>query len=221
MTGPIARVQVDAAQALTDAAARLGVVGVAAQPNAIRFRPDGKGGELASPYPRICGLTSAALAHQLTCDSWWAHVYPSGDWIGFDLSPRWDALVRGWSESTPALSYAIPPLPAFPAKIRREDWALCALLGKADPCIAARLDRGNPAQNIRRAQLLAGQNRGGNAPDRALVNQAALVYQALYSGNPGNVARAMLALAQRYLAQSGEDALVGRSLAAGAGALQL
>jgi hypothetical protein len=31
----------------------------------------------------------------------------------------------------------------------------------------------------------------------------------------------MLALAQRYLAQSGEDALVGRSLAAGAGALQL
>ena len=107
------------------------------------------------------------------------------------------------------------PVPAFSARIDADLWRLDALAGRRDPFIAARLDRGNPAWRVRRGIELAGQNRGRNAHDRRLVNEAALLYTLLAGDSAPKAAQQLIALADRYLTSPAEDALVRRALAAG------
>lgn len=202
------------AQALTLRAARR--LGSEAEPQAahFRFRPDGLGGVLATPFPNIAGLDSAALAGAVPAGSaLLAPPYASGDWLAFDPSPQWSAQVRraDWENLTLSPEPA-PPIPCFPARIDPLLWRLDTLMGITDPMIAARLDRGNPAWQVLRARALARSDQGGCRPDRELVCLAALLSQS--QGDASALAVQAGALTRRYLSQPGEDALVAQCLGA-------
>ena len=180
---------------------------------AIRFRPDGKGGEIASPFPMAAGLDPRTVADVCGKGSWFEAVYPSGGWIAFDLSDDWRDYVRAWEGKLTVSNFDAPPIPDFPAHIEGKSWRFSALLGQCDPMTAARLDLGNPWQRLRRAIQLSSQRRGQNRPDRQLVNLAALCCD-------GDAA-ALLELADVYLSRPGEDTAVGNYLVRGAEILRI
>ena len=123
--------------------------------------------------------------------------------------------MRHWAPPEGKLAAATPPVPAFSARIDADLWRLDALAERCDPFTAARLDRGNPAWRVRRGIELAGQNRGRNAHDRRLVNEAALLYALLAGDSAPKAAQQLITLADRYLSSPAEDTLVHRALAAG------
>lgn len=191
-------------------------LGCTAEPQAahFRFRPDGLGGVLATPFPKIAGLEAAALAEAVTgTPELLASPRASGDWLAFDPSPQWLAQVRraDWDNLTFAPEPP-PPIPGFPARIDPLLWQLDFLMGITDPQIAARLDRGNPAWQLRRTLALAQSGRGGGRPDRELVCLAALLSQP--QGDASAIAGRAGALARSYLAHPGEDALTAQCLGA-------
>lgn len=203
MTDPITLARQAAFDCLCQGAERLGCSVVPAL-KAIRFREDGKGGEIASPFPMAAGLDSKTVADACPAGGWFEAIYPSGGWVAFDLSDDWRDYVRAWDAFWAPTDLEFPPIPAFPARIHPESWRFSALLGQCDPMTAARLDLGNPWQRLCRAMKLAGQRRGQGRPDRQLVNLAALCH--------GGEGQTLLALTDAYLAHPGEDALVERIL---------
>ncbi|MBR1781780.1 MAG: hypothetical protein IJ751_10315 [Oscillospiraceae bacterium] len=209
MPDPLSQVRRAAANALTQAARGTGRE-VIVPPEQLRLRPDGKGGELASPLPQQLGLESGALIAHLPPHPLWEAAFPSGGWIGFTLSSQWQALVRAYAPPAAPLALCPPPMPAFPSRILPAHWAYCALLGMAQPQTAARLDRGNPAVLLEQARRLAQRNRGENRPDRVLLCQCALVQSPL---SPEALAREADRLARSYLTKPGEDALTAETLA--------
>lgn len=211
MDSPIALAQAEAQQALAQAARTLGS-GALPAGKSIRFRPDGKGGELASPFPLAAGLDSAALAAAIPASGQLRKAYPSGGWIAFDLSEYWQDQVRLWTCGGAPIPIQTPPVPDFPARITHACWRLDALAGFTDPRIAARLDRGNPAVQVFRAQTLACRGRGGDRRDRRLVNESALLFHHLACWDAQAAARQLVCLAQRYLVRPGEDALTARAI---------
>ncbi len=204
MNDPI-RAALFQAQAALRLAARS--LGCPAEPTLelIRFRADGKGGELASPFPMVAGLDSAALAQGVVLTDLLEAVYPSGGWIAFNLSEDWRALVRSWQPDWTPPALCPPPQADFPARIDAASWRFCALLGRAEPALAARLDLGNPYRRLLRAEGLARAGQGENGAERHLVNCAAACRNAA----------SLLALADAYLARPAEDALVAKALAYG------
>ena len=190
-------------------------LGCGAEPSAahFRFRPDGRGGVLATPFPQIAGLEPGALAGAFPARlALLAPPYPSGDWLAFDPSGDWLDLVRraDWTGPVFAPAPAPPPIPGFPARIDPLLWRLDALMGVTDPLVAARLDRGNPGWWILRAREQAKAGRGGNRPDRETLCHAALLSH-LWEDAPA-LFRQAGALARRYLACPGEDRLTARCL---------
>ncbi len=214
MPDPLTAARLKAAALLTEAARRLGNDAVCPV-RSVRFRPDGKGGELAAPFPMTAHLDAGALAQAMSADAFFERAAPSGTWIALELGEEWRDAVRCWTAPEEKLTADTPPIPAFPAKIDAALWRLDALAGRCDPLTAARLDRGNPAWRVQRCTELAGQNRGRNAPDRRLVNEAALLYALLTEDSAPKAAQQLITLADRYLASPAEDALVRRVLAAG------
>ena len=211
--GPVAQVRAELAALLGQAARALGCPAV---PAPVSFSADGRGGDLASPYPQILGVCPAELASALPAHPDVARCYPGGTWLRFDLSPDWWRRARSWRPDAAALDLPpLPPVPDFPARIPPASWRLNALLGAPRPETAARLDRGNPAQLVRLARCLAA--RGGEPrADRALAGQALLLPDLR---EPRALARELVKLAQAYLRQPGENVLVCRALDWGAAAL--
>lgn len=212
MSGAIALARAAAEELLIQCARALGS-GAGPSPEAIRFRPDGKGGELASPFPMTARLDPGALARAAGPSEWFEAVYPSGSWIALDLSDAWRELVRHSAPTPPPRNDPVLPPPPFPARIEPPLWRLDALAGITGPETAARLDRGNPAFRLRLALGRAKRGAGGNRPDRLLVNEAALLTDLLE--RPGGArapALQLLRLSEAYLARPGEDALVARTL---------
>ncbi len=172
---------------------------------AIRFRPDGKGGELASPFPMAAGLDAAAVAAKCLNAGWFEGIYPSGGWIAFDLSEQWRSYVRTWRPDWAPLELTVPDLPQFPAYIDPAAWRFCALAGQPDPVLAARLDLGNPYRQVEQAIKLALEGVGHQRQDRHLINLCAQCTDA----------KALLTLARAYLAHPGEDDTVVKLLRQG------
>ena len=214
MPDPLTAARLKAATLLTEVARSLGSSAVCPV-RSVRFRPDGKGGELAAPFPMTAHLDAGALAQAVSADAFFERAAPSGAWIALELSEEWRDAVRHWAPPEGKLAAATPPVPAFSARIDADLWWLDALAERCDPFTAARLDRGNPAWRVRRGIELAGQNRGRNAHDRRLVNEAALLYALLAGDSAPKAAQQLIALADRYLSSPAEDALVHRALAAG------
>ena len=212
MTSPLRLARASALAALTEGARRLGSAALPAE-KALRFRPDGKGGELASPFPMAAGLDSAALAAAVPPAQWIEGCHPSQGWIALELSEDWRTLVRNFVPEPLILTFQTPPIPDFPARIDEKSWRFCALLDQTAPLVCARRDRSNPAVRLALAQARAGQNRGQNRPDRYLVNLCAA---ALDCAAPAPLARRLLELAEGYLKTPGEDALVNKTLCWGA-----
>lgn len=204
MTTPIDHARLQAHLALRRAGLALDCP-KAPELKAIRFRPDGKGGELASPFPMAAGLDAEAVAEQCLSPGWFERIYPSGGWIAFDLSDQWRDYVRAWRPDWSPLELTVPPVPAFPGRIDPAAWRFCALVGQGDPAVAARLDLGSPYRRLERAERLAGQSAGGQRQDRLLLNLCAQCTgpEQLY------------ALVQAYLAHPGEDDTVARLLRQG------
>lgn len=169
---------------------------------AIRFRPDGKGGEVASPFPMAAGLESQAVAEQCLDPGWFESIRPSGGWIAFDLSEQWRDYIRLWRPQSIPQDLCVPDRPDFPAHINAASWRFCALLGQARPQLAARLDLSNPYRRVARALKLAGQGAGNRRRDRYLINLCAQV----------DSAKTLLTLADAYLAHPGEDDTVQKML---------
>lgn len=220
MPHPLEEAQAQAATLLTQAAHALGS-SASCSLQTVRFRPDGKGGELAAPFPMIAGLDAQALAGAIPADPLFACAAPSGRWIALEVSEQWLEQVRRWTPPERTLTAAVPPVPDFPARILPALWRLDALAGITGPLIAARLDRGNPAWRVRRSLLLTGQDRAGSVPDRRLCNEAALLWALLEQNDAKKLTVQLIALADRYLAAPGEDTLVHRALRAGWTALNL
>lgn len=172
---------------------------------AIRFRPDGKGGELASPFPMAAGLDAAAVVEECLNAGWFERIYPSGGWIAFDLSEQWRNYVRAWRPDWAPLELTVPDIPHFPAHIDASSWRFCALVGQADPALAARLDLGNPYRQVVRAAKLASEGVGRQRQDRHLINLCAQCTDA----------KTLLTLARAYLAHPGEDDTVAKLLRLG------
>ena len=214
MPDPLTAAHLKAATLLTEAARSLGSSAVCPV-RSVRFRPDGKGGELAAPFHMTAHLDAGALAQAVSADAFFERTAPSEAWIALELSEEWRDAVRHWAPPEGKLAAATPPVPAFSARIDADLWRLDALAERCDPFTAARLDRGNPAWRVRRGIELAGQNRGRNAHDRRLLNEAALLYALLAGDSAPKAAQQLIALADRYLSSPAEDALVHRALAAG------
>lgn len=212
MTSPLRLARASALAALTEGAQSLGSAALPVE-KALRFRPDGKGGELASPFPMAAGLESAALAAATPPAQWIGGCRPSQGWIALELSEDWRTLVRDFVPEPLILTFEVPPVPGFPARIDGASWRFCALLGETEPLVCARRDRGNPAVRLSLAQTRAGQNRGQNRPDRYLVNLCAA---ALDCAAPVPLARRLLELSEGYLKAPGEDALAEKTLRWGA-----
>lgn len=211
---PLTAVRQSLAADISSAAKALGVRSDC-PPDLLRFRPDGKGGELATPFPKSVHLGAALLAEQLPLTPLCQRIYPSGDWLAFDLSELWRDSVRSCRPPVRLQRADTPPVPDFPARIEPDLWRLDALAGITDPSVAARRDRGNPAWLLGRAAELAAQNRGGNAPCRRLVNEAALCLALLAADTPQKLARQLIRLSRSYLAAPAEDALIAHILQIG------
>ena len=218
MPDPVTLARIQAQQVLIQAAQALGSAAVPIL-NAIRFRPDGKGGELASPFPMTAKLSPEALAAASEPGQWFEAVRPSGDWIALELSEEWRALVRQTVPRPVKRRTVIPPIPAFPARIAPKLWHLDALAGITAPETAARLDRGNPAFQAYRALESARRGKGKNRPDRLLLNEAAQLAGLVESEETCALARQLIRLSQTYLLHPGEDALVAALLSIAAESL--
>ena len=183
----------------------------------LRFRPDGKGGELATPLPLGLHLDARALADALNALPLPCTAAPSGGWLALTLNGDWDGAVRCFEPRFPLIDAAVPPVPDFPARIDPALWRLSALAGVTDPQVAARFDRGSPAFRV---QWTAAQPPvKGNS--RRLVNECALLYEQLAHGNASAAAKQLIALTDAYRAAPAEGALVQRALNAGLASLQI
>ncbi len=183
----------------------------------LRFRPDGRGGELATPLPMGLRLDGQALADGLNAASLPVSAAPSGGWLAIAMTAEWDKLIRAYVPEKPALNSSVPPMPAFDACIDPQFWRLDALAGVCDPFVAARIDRGNPAFRVYWAQLQP----PASGESRRLVNEVALLYACLAEGNGQRTAKQMVALADAYLAAPAEGTLVQRALKIGTAALEI
>ena len=219
MPHPLELAQAKAAEVLTCAARALGV-DTPCSPKTVRFRPDGKGGELATPFPMMAGVDAKVLADAAPAEPLFARVFPSGRWIALDLSEQWLEQVRRWTPPERVLTAAAPPMPDFPARIDPALWRLDALAGIADPLTAARLDRGNPAWLVKRC-IARAEKYSADAPDRRLVCESALLWAALDEADAGKIAAQLIALAARYHVAPAENALIRKALCAGWTALGL
>lgn len=183
----------------------------------LRFRPDGKGGELATPLPLGLHLDAPALADALNALPLPGTAFPSGGWLALTLDARWDAAVRQFELDFPPLDCAVPPLPDFPSRIDAALWRLDALAGITDPLIAARFDRGNPAFRVRWTvdqPPTAGES-------RRLVNETALLYEQLAAGSAAAAAKQLVLLSDAYRAAPAEGILVHRALRSGLACLKI
>ncbi len=216
-TGPIAAAQEAARTLLTRALREGNPEGSPSAPVRILFSPEGDGGDLASPYAEILGADPALLAQRVGPHPYFTRCYPNWGWIAFDLSEEWWQQARAWQpDRTPMPLPPLPPIPDFPARISAESWRINALLGRPQPQIAARLDRGNPAVLLRLVQRRAFRTPSGQS-DRAL---AGLALQALETQAPKPLILTLMKLAQRYLRSPGEDALVAKALDRGLAVLE-
>lgn len=183
----------------------------------LRFRPDGRGGELATPLPMGLHLDAQALADGLNVASLPVSVAPSSGWLAITMTAEWDGLVRAYMPEETALNCSVPPMPAFDARIDPRFWRLDALAGVCDPFTAARIDRGNPAFRVHWARMQPPA--GGES--RRLVNEAALLYAYLAEEDGQSAAKQLIALTDAYLAAPAEGALVQRALKIGMAALEI
>ncbi len=183
----------------------------------LRFRPDGKGGELASPVPMALHLDAQLLADALNQSQLPIRVVPSGGWLAIHLTREWEETVRHFQPAVSSLDYNVPPPPAFSARIDPMLWRLDALIGITDPSIAARLDRGNPAFRA----YWAGLQCPREGTSLRLINECALLYATISSADAPQTGQQMVALADAYLAAPAEGALVQRALQAGWHALEI
>ena len=88
MPDPLTAAHLKAATLLTEAARSLGSSAVCPV-RSVRFRPDGKGGELAAPFPMTAHLDAGALAQAVSADAFFERAAPSGAWIALELSEEW------------------------------------------------------------------------------------------------------------------------------------
>ena len=214
----------EAAAALLTESARVlsGPDAPAADPDRVRFRPDGKGGVFASPYPMQLGLSPAALAGCAHGAPWFARVYPSGDWIALDPAPAWyDAVRRGEAAPVPLSLPEVPPPPEAPWRIAPEDWRFLFRMGAPDAARAGALGQNNPGFATRYA-LSRAKHAAGERADEALLREGALCLHLLCAGgDAGALCRGLFALARRYLRAPGEHDFVARVLAAGLSSLKI
>ena len=204
MTSPIYEARIQAQLSLRQAGLALDC-DTEPRLEAIRFRADGKGGELASPFPMAAGLDPQAVADTCLDMGWFESIRPSGGWIAFDLSEQWRNYVRAWQPKSVPLELTAPPIPDYPARIDGASWRFCALLGQPEAELAARLDLGNPYRQVLRAEKLSGQCAGKERGDRYLINLCAQCEDA----------KSLLLLAQAYLSHPGEDDTVKKMLGHG------
>ena len=181
----------------------------------LRYRPDGKGGVLASPYPMQVGLPPEAIAAACPGDPWLTEIAPSGQWLAFTPSDAWYEEVRRYQppqlETPPGTKFPAPPADC-PARLELRSWCLCCLLGKPDPLLAARLDLENPRLFLDRVRNQALTRRGSNRTDFHLLRECVLLEEHLKQQDAAAAARQALAVARRYAAAPAEDATVGKLL---------
>ena len=112
MPDPLTAAHLKAATLLTEAARSLGSSAVCPV-RSVRFRPDGKGGELAAPFPMTAHLDAGALAQAVSADAFFERTAPSEAWIALELSEEWRDAVRHWAPPEGKLAAATPPVPAI------------------------------------------------------------------------------------------------------------
>ena len=81
MPDPLTAAHLKAAALLTEAARSLGSSAVCPV-RSVRFRPDGKGGELAAPFPMTAHLDAGALAQAVSADAFFERIAPSEATLG-------------------------------------------------------------------------------------------------------------------------------------------
>lgn len=208
-SGPIAAAREAARALLAQALLELDPAGSPPPQIRVNFSPEGKGGDLASPYAQMAKLDPARLAGQVRPHRYFTRCYPNWGWIAFDLSETWWQEARAWQpDLTPLTLPPLPPVPDFPARITPESWRVNALLGRPRPELAARLDRGNPAVLLELVRHRCRQT-GPERPDRVL---AGLALTALEAQAPKPLLLTLTDLARRYLRAPGEEALVAKAL---------
>lgn len=183
----------------------------------LRFRSDGKGGELATPLPMAMQLEAQLLADDLNQSPLPLSAEPSGGWLAMYLTSEWEEMVRQFQPAFSPLHCTVAPPPPFPARIDPVLWQLDALIGVTDPSIAARLDRGNPAFRLYLVHLQSPMT----GINRILVNECALLYSAISSAVAEQIAQQMLVVADTYIASPAEGILVHNALDAGWRALEI
>ena len=135
--------------------------------------------------------------------------YAHQGWIAFDLSEAWWRQARAWQPDKSLLPLPpLPPIPDFPARITPDAWRINALLGRPTPSVAARLDRGNPAELIFLARQRCRRS-SAERPDRTLAGLALL---ALEAQGAKKLVLTLSELSRLYLRTPGETALVAKAL---------
>ena len=217
VTDPLSGVRAVVWARLEEAAKSLSAPSEGVRRFPLRFRPDGKGGELATPLPLGLHLDAQRLADALNALPLPCTAAPSGGWLALTLNDDWDEAVRCFDPTFPPLDAAVPPMPDFPARIDPALWRLSALAGITDPWVAARFDRGSPAFRV--TWTAAQPPVEGNS--RRLVNECALLYEQLANGDANAAAKQLIALTDACRAAPAEGALVRRALNAGLACLQI
>lgn len=208
-SGPIAAAREAARDLLTRAILELDPQRRPPDQIQVNFSPEGKGGDLASPYSQIAKLDPARLSGQVQPHRYFTRCYPNWGWIAFDLSETWWQEARARQpDLNPLTLPLLPPVPDFPARITPESWRISALLGHPRPETAARLDRGNPAVLLELVRHRCRRS-GPERPDRVL---AGLALMALEAQSPKPLLLTLTDLARRYLRTPGEEVLVARAL---------
>lgn len=208
-SGPIAAAQEAARALLTQALGNPAPEGGLPAPDRINFSRDGFGGDLSSPYPQIARLDPARLAGQVQPHRYFTRCYAHRGWIAFDLSEAWWHQARAWQPDKSLLPLPpLPPIPDFPARITPDAWRINALLGRPQPEIAARLDRGNPAVLMALARQRCRRS-GAESPHRTLAGLALL---ALEAQGAKKLVLTLSELSRLYLRTPGETALVAKAL---------
>lgn len=201
----------EAVRVLTQAGTTL-ACRAAPDPDRLRFRCDGKGGEWATPYPLQMGVAASVLSDACPDSPYLERVFPSGSWIALDLNEAWRDMVRSYTPDIAPAVICPPPLPAFPARISPESWRFQSLLPVPQAACAARLDGSNPYVTLLRAQ----QNAAGRCQtsvNRPLLNECAVLAHCLTEGtSPHAAARQALHLAEQFLIRPAEAPTVARFL---------
>lgn len=208
-SGPIAAAQEAARALMAQALLELDPESIRPMPDRINFSRDGVGGDLSSPYPQIARLDPARLAGQVQPHRYFTRCYAHQGWIAFDLSEAWWRQARAWQpDFRPLPLPPLPPVPDFPARITPDYWRVNALLGRPQPEIAARLDRGNPAVLMALARQRCRRS-GAESPHRTLAGLALL---ALEAQGAKKLVLTLSELSRLYLRTPGETALVAKAL---------